>query len=99
MAIQQGLSDYNSTGPTTPIHVRIGLGAGEPVTEGEALFGSTVNLTARICAYAKPDQILAAHVIRDLCMGKKFSFADSGNVALKGIQEPVRLFEVQWEKT
>ncbi len=94
--IQRKLTDYNSTGPRTPIQVRIGLGAGEPVTVGEALFGSVVNLTARICAFAKPDQILVAQVVRELCVGKKFSFEDRGEATLKGFQEPVRLFEVQW---
>ncbi len=97
IAIQRELTDYNSTGPRTPIHVRIGIGAGEPVTEGEALFGSTVNLTARICAFAKPGQILVANVIRELCVGKKISFADRGEATLKGFKESVRLFEVQWE--
>ena len=97
IGIQQELTDYNGTGPRTPIHVRIGLGAGEPVTVGEALFGLTVNLTARICAFAKPDQILVAYVIRELCVGKKFSFENRGEVTLKGFKDAVRLFEVQWE--
>ncbi len=97
IAIQRELTDYNGTGPRTPIHVRIGLGAGEPVTVGEALFGLTVNLTARICAFAKPDQILVAYVIRELCVGKKFSFENRGEVTLKGFKDAVRLFEVQWE--
>ncbi len=96
IGIQQELTDYNSSGPKTPIQVRIGLGAGEPVTVGESLFGSVINLTARICAFAKPDQILAAQVIRELCVGKKFPFTDRGEATLKGFLEPVRLFEVQW---
>lgn len=96
IAIQQELTGYNSSAPSTPIQLRIGLCAGEPVTVGESLFGSVINLTARICAFAQPDQILAAQVIRELCVGKKFPFADRGEVTLKGFQEPVRLFEVQW---
>ncbi len=96
ISIQQELNDYNRSGQKTPIQVRIGLGAGEPVTVGESLFGSVINLTARICAFAKPDQILAAQVIPQLCFGKKFPFTDRGEVTLKGFQEPVHLFEVQW---
>ena len=71
--------------------MRIGLGAGEPVVDGDALFGSTVNLTARICAHAEPGQILASRVIRDLCIGKRFAFRSVGPVALKGFVEPVEL--------
>lgn len=96
ISIQKELTDYNSSTPKAPIQVRIGLGAGEPVTSGESLFGSVINLTARICAFAKPEQILAAQVIPQLCFGKKFPFADRGEVTLKGFQEPVRLFEVAW---
>ena len=96
IAIQQELVDYNNSGPKAPIQVRIGLGAGEPVTVGESLFGSVINMTARICSFAKPDQIMAAQVIRELCVGKKIPFADRGEVTLKGFQEPVHLFEVEW---
>jgi class 3 adenylate cyclase len=29
--------------------------------------------------------------------GKAFSFSDRGDVALKGFDDPVRLFEVRWD--
>ena len=67
------------------------------VKEVLALARLTVNLTARICAFAKPDQILVAYVIRELCVGKKFSFENRGEVTLKGFKDAVRLFEVLWE--
>jgi len=74
--------------------IRIGLGAGEPVTYGERLFGSTINLTARICSYAEPEQVVAARVIRQLCAGKKLRFKELGSTTLKGFEEPVQLDEV-----
>ncbi len=78
------------------IMVRIGMGAGEPVTDGEALFGSTVNLTARICAHAEPGQILVSHVIRELCLGKGFVFEPFGKLNLKGFPDPVEVDTVEW---
>ena len=78
------------------IMVRIGMGAGEPVTDGEALFGSTVNLTARICAHAEPGQILVSHVIRELCLGKGFVFEPFGKLTLKGFPDPVEVDAVEW---
>ena len=30
-------------------------------------------------------------------MGKGFMFGDRGEVALRGFDDPVRLFEVRWE--
>ncbi|TFB12388.1 DUF4242 domain-containing protein [Candidatus Marinimicrobia bacterium MT.SAG.3] len=98
MAIQQEFDNYNHTDTErVPIQVRIGLGAGEPVTEKDELFGSIVNLTARICAQAKPNQILASHVIRELCIGKNFAFQPYGAVNLKGFPDPIELDAVEWK--
>jgi class 3 adenylate cyclase len=96
MSIQKAFRDFNNAGPSAPIQVRIGLGAGEPVADGDALFGSTINLTARICARSQPEQILAASVVRDLCAGKLFTFREHGQVELKGFPAPVLLHEVDW---
>ena len=97
VTVQRGLRTYNLSGAgPVKIQVRIGLGAGEPLTDGDTLFGSTVNLTARICASAEPGQILAARVIPELCAGKSFSFKRYGEVNLKGFPDPVELYEVDW---
>jgi class 3 adenylate cyclase len=96
ISIQQSFRAHNGANAEIPIRVRIGLGAGEPVADGDTLFGSTVNLTARICARAQPEQILVASVVRDLCVGKPFSFKEHGEVELRGFPEPVRLHEVDW---
>ncbi len=50
----------------------------------------------RITAAAKGGEILVSNVVRELAKGKDFLFADRGEVALKGFDEPVRLFEVRW---
>ena len=96
IAIQKELASQAPVAPRAVVRVRIGIGAGEPVTEGDVLFGSTVNLTARICAHAAPGQILVAEVVRELCAGKRFTFRDHGLASLKGFPGPVRLYEVEW---
>ena len=58
-AIQHGLVRYN-VGNAEPIHVRIGLDAGEPVTDSNDLFGATVQMASRLCSAASPDQILVS---------------------------------------
>jgi class 3 adenylate cyclase len=35
-------------------------------------------------------------VVRQLAMGKGFLFSDRGDVALRGFEDPVRLYEVRW---
>jgi adenylate cyclase len=66
------------------------------VQEHQDLFGLAVQLAARICGQAGPGQILAPNVIRELCIGKGFLFANQGKQALRGFEEPRRLFEVSW---
>jgi class 3 adenylate cyclase/pimeloyl-ACP methyl ester carboxylesterase len=81
-----------------PIRVRIGINAGEPIAEGDDLFGASVIATARITAQASGGQILASDVVRQLLAGKGFSFADQGEHSLKGFDEPARLYEVRWQE-
>jgi class 3 adenylate cyclase len=97
VTIQQAFQSYNLSGAgAVGIQVRIGLGAGEPLVDGDALFGSIVNLTARVCASADPGQILAARVISDLCTGKPFVFRRHTEARLKGFPDPVELHVVEW---
>jgi class 3 adenylate cyclase len=96
IAIQRTFAQHNESNPDIPIRVRIGLNAGEPVAEEEDLFGTAVQLAARICAQAEPGEILAPIVVRELAAGKGFLLADRGDVALRGFEDPVRLYEVRW---
>jgi len=95
VAIQQAFAARNESEADTPLRVRIGLNAGEPVAEDEDLFGTAVQLAARVCARAQPGQVLAANVVRELAAGKGFLFADLGDVVLRGFEDPVRLYEVR----
>ena len=63
------------------------------------LFGSAVQLAARVCAYAKPDQIVTTQVVREECQTHQRMFIDLGDATLKGFDEPVRVHEVKWEDT
>lgn len=78
--------------------VRIGLAAGEPVAEGDDLFGAAVQLAARLCQRARPGGILVSSAVRDLALGKGFAFRRAGQIRLKGFAESVTGFEVDWER-
>lgn len=93
--IQQGFED--SSGETAlRSRVRVGLTAGEPVTENEDLFGATVQLASRICGACDPGDILGSNVIRELSLGKDLVWKERGPTALKGFDEPVALHELIW---
>jgi adenylate cyclase len=94
-AIQRGLAASNADAEH-PVEIRIGVSAGEPVTEADDLFGAAVQLAARACNHAAAGSILVSRAVHDLCLGKGFSFNELGSVELKGFDEPVPLFEVAW---
>jgi class 3 adenylate cyclase len=96
--IQRDLAGHPKGQRGQPVKIRIGAAAGEPVEHHNDLFGCTVQLAARLCSQASPDQILVSNAIAELCMGKGFSFQDVGEVALKGFDRPVRAHAVAWNQ-
>ncbi len=97
IAMQRAFAEHNESAEE-PINVRVGLNAGEPIAEDEDLFGTAVNLAARICSQAEAGQILAPIVVRELAAGKQFMFADLGETELRGFEDPVRLYELRWRE-
>lgn len=87
--VQEALHDHNRAEPEFPVMVRIGISAGEPVEQGNDLFGSTVQLAARLCARAEPGQVLVSTMVADLCDGESLRFSETQGVQLKGFEQDV----------
>jgi class 3 adenylate cyclase len=84
---------------TVPLHLSIGISAGEPVTDDhDDLFGAAVQLAARLCAAASAGDIAVSVGVRELCVGKAFRFDDRGEFNLKGLPEPTRAYGVCWRE-
>jgi len=95
---QRAFTDWNAESET-PLHVGIGISAGEPVTgDNDDLFGAAVQLAARLCGAAESGDIAVSVAVRELCVGKRFGFEDRGALALKGLPEPVQVFAVAWRE-
>ncbi|HEU4498183.1 MAG TPA: adenylate/guanylate cyclase domain-containing protein, partial [Sphingomicrobium sp.] len=94
-AIQSRLAQHNVEGAEHPVVVRIGISAGEPVEQNQDLYGSTVQLAARLCAQAEPGQTLVSNVVADLCIGKNLKFLDIVECQLKGFSEPIHARPVE----
>ena len=93
--IQSELVEHRRSNDQLPLNVRIGAAAGEPVEQRNDLFGSTVQLAARLCAYAQPNQIVVSHAIAEMCLGKGLQFEDLGDATLKGFNQPVHVYSVR----
>ncbi|MBM2712757.1 DUF4242 domain-containing protein [Mesorhizobium caraganae] len=94
IAIQQGFDRYNR-GNAEPIHIRIGLDCGEPVEDSNDLFGSTVQLAARLCSAASTDQILVSENIHHEHSSPGI-FVPTKRRRLKGFSHSVPAFECAW---
>ena len=79
-----------------PLNVRIGISAGEPVSEHGDLFGSAVQLAARLCGRAEAGDVLVSAAVRELCTAQPIPFVDCGMCELKGFAGPVHHFRVDW---
>jgi class 3 adenylate cyclase len=96
VVLTEHLVERNATAEV-PLHVGIGISAGEPVTDDDGdLFGAAVQLAARLCGAAEPGAITVSLAVRELCMGKGFGFTDLGCIELKGLAEPTQTYGVLW---
>ena len=96
IAIQRGVAAHKAEHQGSPLAVYVGLNAGEPIAEDDDLFGTSINLAARICDHAEAGQIVASDVVRQLAAGKDFLFSDLGETELRGFEDPIKLWELRW---
>ena len=76
-----------------PLHVRVGLDAGEPIEEDGDLFGSTVILASRIAAGAGAGEILISDELRKV-LTKVPKLVACPPMELKNKSQPVKVFKV-----
>jgi class 3 adenylate cyclase len=96
IAMQRHLAEREAV-PDADLDVRIGISAGEPVSDHDDLFGAAVQLAARLCSCSDPRGITVSVAVRELCVGKRFVFEPRGPMALKGFSEPTHVYEVDWQ--
>jgi class 3 adenylate cyclase/DNA-binding CsgD family transcriptional regulator/tetratricopeptide (TPR) repeat protein len=98
-AIQAAVATTLDDDPRADGRVRVGLHVGEPIRDEGDYFGRPVVLARRLCDAAGPGQILASDLVRNLVKGRsEIEFRPLGRRTLKGIGEPVDVYEVAWEK-
>jgi class 3 adenylate cyclase/alpha-beta hydrolase superfamily lysophospholipase len=81
-----------------PLH--LGIHAGDVIREDGNVYGGAVNIAARVAAVSNAGETLVSGTVRDLARTSAgVSFEDRGEQSLKGINDPVRLFAVNWRDT
>jgi TolB-like protein/Flp pilus assembly protein TadD len=77
------------------IHLRVGINLGDIIGDGSDVYGDGVNVAARLEALAQPGGICVSAKVRDELRGKgSHVFEDMGEVELKNIVSPVRVFRI-----
>jgi class 3 adenylate cyclase len=81
------------------VRVRIGVHTGQAVLTGDGYTGVAVHRAARICAVAPGGQVLISQATQDVVEDQEeeelgFTLVDVGEYRLKGLDRPVRLFQL-----
>jgi class 3 adenylate cyclase/DNA-binding SARP family transcriptional activator len=96
VAIQRATSRYNQEQEgRNLLQVRIGLHAGEPMRDKDAYLGRSLLVAKRLCECARGGQTLVSAVVRKLVGSRgAYAFRDLQPLTLKGMAEPLPVFEV-----
>ena len=94
--IQRELDRYSQEHPDRPIRVRIGLNAGRVLPEEDRLFGAALNAAVRVCGRASAGQILLSESAFAMAAGSAAAARALGSFALKGLADPVSIYELPW---
>ena len=70
---------------------RVGIDAGPVIFQDGDYFGRTVNVAARIAAYARPGEVLVSQEVVDAADGTPVTFNGIGAVELKGVSGALQL--------
>lgn len=77
--------------------LRAGLDAGEPLAEGDDLYGTPVIVAGRLCDAAGAGEIIVSEAIRHITGSRIVDLlSPAGALRLRGIAEPVAVAHVRW---
>lgn len=99
LRIQRLTTQHNLRSPQLPMRIRIGLHAGHPHEEEDRLFGMCVNVVVRVCSVSMPEQVLVSSTLRSLLDLTQYKLSDRGSVSLRGVRDPVQVYDFDWRQT
>jgi len=77
------------------LEFRIGINVGDVVQEGDRIYGSGVNIAARIEGFAEPGGVCVSQNVYDYIKSKfKLGYEYSGEHAVKNIKDPIRVYKI-----
>jgi adenylate cyclase len=95
--IQQAIDKIDADLPAhLRMKFRIGINLGDVLIEGADLIGDGVNIADRIQHVAKPGEICISASVHEVVKNQPgFSYEDLGELAVKNIAQPVRIYRIR----
>lgn len=98
VAILRAAAEATRDDPARPLHIGMGLHAGETVPFDDQFVGSAVNVAARLASKATAGELLISDTLRGLVRtGAAHPMSERGALLLKGVGERIRAWRVQWQ--
>ncbi len=93
LAIQRAVRAEAPAATGSAIVLRIGVNLGDIIIDGDEIYGDGVNVAARLEPLAAPGGICVASIVNESVRGRVgATFTDGGEVAVKNIERPVRVW-------
>ena len=100
LEIVDGAAELNAREPDRPLGLGVGVHAGEAVETAEGYIGRAVNIAARLCAVARPGEVLVSSTVKGITQASiPVGFIPRGRRRLKGIQDPIVVYAVTRDTT
>jgi class 3 adenylate cyclase len=100
LEIVDAAAELNEREPDRRLDLGVGVHAGDAVETAEGYIGSAVNLAARLCAAARPGEVLVTSTVKNATQSSiPVGFIARGRQRLKGISEPVEVYAVTRDLT
>jgi class 3 adenylate cyclase len=100
LEIVDAAAELNEREPDQRLELGVGIEAGEAVETAEGYIGSAVNVASRLCAVARPGEVLVSSTVKGTTQSDiPVGFIARGRQRLKGIGEPVEIYAVTRDMT
>ena len=84
---------------TSPLSVRVGFHYGPVIPDKGDVYGSAVNIAARIASFARTDEITATqYSVECLSEGNRARATLLDRITVKGIDEPFGVYRISWQE-
>ena len=97
--IQDSVARLDAANGAIGIAARVGVAAGEPISDGDDLHGMAVVISSRLSSAAETGEVLVQDLVQALIASRDgVALEEPREYALKGVPAPVRAANLRWRE-